>query len=81
MFAFRCLHPPGGAVALFVALTHASSFRFALFPVLMNSVLLAFAGILYNTGHGPPLPAQPDRGPHEHAAPAAASAPRTSMKS
>ena len=52
MFAFRCLHPPGGAVALFVALAHASSFTFALFPVLMNSVLLAVAGILYNTATG-----------------------------
>ena len=52
MFAFRCLHPPGGAVALFVALAHASSFTFALYPVLMNSVVLAFTGILYNTATG-----------------------------
>lgn len=52
MFVFRCLHPPGGAVALFVALAHASSFKFALYPVLMNSALLAFTGILYNTATG-----------------------------
>jgi CBS domain-containing membrane protein len=52
MFALRCLHPPGGAVALFVALAHANSFTFALFPVLMNSVLLASVGILYNTATG-----------------------------
>jgi CBS domain-containing membrane protein len=52
MFSFRCLHPPGGAVALFVALAHASSFKFALFPVLTNSALLAFTGILYNTATG-----------------------------
>ncbi len=64
MFAFRCLHPPGGAVALFVALAHASSFTFALYPVLMNSVVLAFTGILYNTD-GPPLP-HSQIGPVEH---------------
>jgi CBS domain-containing membrane protein len=52
MFALRCLHPPGGAVALLAVLTHASSFGFVLFPVLVNSVLLAVAGILYNTATG-----------------------------
>jgi CBS domain-containing membrane protein len=52
MFSLRCLHPPGGAVALFTALSHASSFGFVLFPVLTNSVLLASAGILYNTATG-----------------------------
>ena len=49
MFALRCLHPPGGAAALFVVLGHASAFSFALFPVLVNSALLVTAGILYNT--------------------------------
>jgi CBS domain-containing membrane protein len=52
MFTFRCLHPPGGAVALLAALTHASSFGFVLFPVLANSFLLALAGVLYNTASG-----------------------------
>ena len=52
MFSLRCLHPPGGAVALLTALTHADAFGFVLFPVLTNSALLAFAGILYNTATG-----------------------------
>jgi CBS domain-containing membrane protein len=52
MFTLRCLHPPGGAVALLVALTQANTFEFALFPVLVNSVLLAAVGILYNTATG-----------------------------
>jgi CBS domain-containing membrane protein len=52
MFWLRCLHPPGGAVALLTALTHANAFGFVLFPVLMNSALLAFTGILYNTATG-----------------------------
>jgi CBS domain-containing membrane protein len=52
MFALRCLHPPGGAVALLATLTQASSFGFVLFPVLVNSLLLALAGILYNTATG-----------------------------
>ncbi len=47
MFALRCLHPPGGAAALFTALG-ATSFQFALFPVLVNSVLLVGVGLLYN---------------------------------
>ena len=52
MFTLRCLHPPGGAVALLTTLTHAGSFGFVLFPVLVNSALLAAAGILYNTATG-----------------------------
>ena len=63
MFALRCLHPPGGATALFVVLAQVGSLRFALFPMLVNSVLLVAAGMVYNplTGrrypHGRPLPA------------------------
>lgn len=52
MFALRCLHPPGGASALIAVLTQASAFEFALFPVLVNSVLLVAAGIVYNTATG-----------------------------
>ena len=52
MFVLRCLHPPGGAAALVAVLSHASSFQFALFPVLANSLLLTLAGILYNSATG-----------------------------
>jgi CBS domain-containing membrane protein len=52
MFALRCLHPPGGAAALLAVLTQASTLEFALFPVLVNSVLLVAVGIVYNTATG-----------------------------
>jgi CBS domain-containing membrane protein len=48
MFALRCLHPPGGASALLVVLTHVTDPTFALHPVLLNSVLLVVAGMAYN---------------------------------
>lgn len=47
MFRARCLHPPGGASALLAALTGAKP-EFALFPMLMDSMLLVLAGMLYN---------------------------------
>jgi CBS domain-containing membrane protein len=52
MFALRCLHPPGGAVALTAVLAgpavHALGFRFALMPVALNSALMVAAALLYN---------------------------------
>ena len=48
MFTFRCLHPPGGAMALTAVLLHATDFRFALFPAFGNSLLLVLGGLLYN---------------------------------
>jgi CBS domain-containing membrane protein len=59
MFGLRCLHPPGGAMALIAVLTHASSFHWALFPALTNSALLVLAGMAYNTATG-------RRYPHVH---------------
>lgn len=52
MFACRCLHPPGGAVALLAVLVHATHGPFALFAVLVNSVLLVLAGVIYNSATG-----------------------------
>ncbi|RZI85691.1 MAG: HPP family protein [Rubrivivax sp.] len=52
MFSLRCLHPPGGAMALIAVLTHATSFHWALFPALTNSALLVLAGMAYNTATG-----------------------------
>ena len=37
MMLLRCLHPPGGAVALLMVLMHEQSWSFVLFPVLVNS--------------------------------------------
>jgi CBS domain-containing membrane protein len=52
MFALRCLHPPGGAVALTAVLggpeVHEVGYLFALLPVGLNSLLLALAALVYN---------------------------------
>jgi CBS domain-containing membrane protein len=60
MFALRCLHPPGGAVALTTVIggpaVHAAGFGFPLGPVLLNSVLLVLAGMLYNNLTRRPYP-------------------------
>ena len=64
MFAFRCVHPPGGATALLAVLLHATSYRFALFPVLVNSLLLVLCGVVYNHLTGRAYPhAQRSPGP------------------
>ena len=52
MFALRCLHPPGGAVALTTVIggpiVHAAGFEFALLTVLVNTSLLVGVAIVYN---------------------------------
>ena len=68
MMLLRCLHPPGGAVALLMVLMHEQSWSFVLFPVLVNSALMVLAGVVYNslTGHRYPhrvvIGAMPDAG-------------------
>ncbi|MDP1790665.1 MAG: HPP family protein [Methylibium sp.] len=56
MFALRCLHPPGGAMALLTALSGVGSFGFAWFPACFNSVLLVLAGAVYNSATRRPYP-------------------------
>jgi CBS domain-containing membrane protein len=66
MFLLHCIHPPGGATALLVALTHTTQWSFAGTPVLLNSVLLVLAGIAWNSATGRPYPhrlAAPSPGP------------------
>ena len=48
MFILRCLHPPAAAVALIVVLGHISQYRYAFFPVLIDSVLLVLVGGIYS---------------------------------
>jgi CBS domain-containing membrane protein len=52
MLALRCLHPPGGAVALFAVLggepVRALGWQFVLTPVLANAVLLVVVALLVN---------------------------------
>lgn len=52
MFALRCLHPPGGAVALTAVLAGSEiaqlGYSFALYPVALNSCGLLLIGLLFN---------------------------------
>jgi len=52
MFLLRCLHPPGGAVALTAVLAgpavHAAGYEFAFIQVGLNSALLIIAALVYN---------------------------------
>jgi CBS domain-containing membrane protein len=52
MFLMRCLHPPGGAVALTAVLAgpavHASGYQFAFVQVALNTGLMVLAALLYN---------------------------------
>ncbi len=56
MVLSRCLHPPGGAVALLVVLSPHPNWSFAVFPVLGNSLLLVSVGVVYNSLTGRPYP-------------------------
>ncbi|MEW6370671.1 MAG: HPP family protein [Pseudomonadota bacterium] len=71
MFALRCLHPPGGAVALTTVLGGAAvreaGFLFAFVPVALNSALIVGAAILYNNltrRRYPHVPHAADRNVH-----------------
>jgi len=59
MFILRCLHPPAAAVALITVLGHVLHYRYALFPVLIDSVLLVLAGAVYSNMTGKKYPNQP----------------------
>lgn len=71
MMALRCLHPPSGAVALTAVLggpaIQAAGYGFVVWPVLVNSLLLLVAALLFNnlTGrrypHLVPVPAHPHK--------------------
>jgi CBS domain-containing membrane protein len=60
MFLLRCLHPPGGATALLAVILHMTSYKFALFPVLLNAGLLVIVGIFYNNLTGRSYPHRPN---------------------
>ncbi|MEK8050136.1 HPP family protein [Ideonella sp. DXS22W] len=60
MMAARCLHPPGGGTAALMVLAGVSDWRFALFPVATNVLLLVAAGVAYNRATGRAYP-HPDR--------------------
>ena len=59
MFMLRCLHPPAAALALIAVLGHVLHYRFAIFPVLIDSILLVLAGAIYNNMTGKSYPNRP----------------------
>ena len=59
MFILRCLHPPAAAVALIVALGHVTHYRYAFFPVMVDSILLVLVGAIYSNLTGKSYPNRP----------------------
>ena len=52
MYGLRCLHPPGGATALYAVLggdaVHALGYGYVLSPVLLNAVVLLAVAVAFN---------------------------------
>ncbi|MCB2016131.1 MAG: HPP family protein [Hydrogenophaga sp.] len=68
MFALRCLHPPGGAVAVTAVLGGTAvaqlGYHFVLWPVAVNSGLMLLTALLFNQLAGRRYPHQPAARPH-----------------
>ena len=56
MILMRCLHPPGGATAMLIVLSHNDSWFFMVSPVLCNSLLLVMVGVAFNNLAGRTYP-------------------------
>jgi CBS domain-containing membrane protein len=67
MMALRCVHPPGGACALFAAVGSSAvaeqGYAFALWPVGVNTVVLLVVAALVNILTGRPYPHVPEPPP------------------
>lgn len=61
MFILRCLHPPAAAVALIAVLGGITHYRYAFFPVMVDSVLLIIAGAIYSNLTGKSYPNRPGK--------------------
>lgn len=61
MFILRCLHPPAAAVAMIVVLGHVIHYRYAFFPVMVDSILLILAGAAYSNLTGKRYPNRPNK--------------------
>jgi CBS domain-containing membrane protein len=70
MFALRCLHPPGGAVALTAVLggpaIHDLGYAFVLWPVAVDSVLMLLLALAFNNMAGRRYPHHGAPRPHPH---------------
>ncbi len=62
MVPLRCLHPPGGAMALYGVLSAGEGWRLAAFPILLNVLILLLVAVVYNTLTGRRYP-HPQRTP------------------
>jgi len=60
MSILRCLHPPAAAVALIVVLGNVMHYQYALFPVMVDSLLLVLAGVVYSNLTGKSYPNRPN---------------------
>jgi CBS domain-containing membrane protein len=67
--ALRCVHPPGGACALFAAVGGAAvseqGYAFAVVPVGVNTVVLLVVAVLVNNLTGRPYPHVPEPAPRK----------------
>ncbi|MBB1162009.1 HPP family protein [Aquariibacter albus] len=72
MLLLRCLHPPGGAMALLMVLIGMRDPAFAWMPAALNSLLLVLAGVAWNHATGKRYP-HPQGGAARPAAGAASS--------
>jgi CBS domain-containing membrane protein len=61
MFILRCLHPPAAAVALIAVLGHVTHYRYAFFPVLVDSALLVLVGAIFGNLTGKRYPNRPSK--------------------
>jgi len=59
MFILRCLHPPAAAVALIAVLGNVLHYRYAFFPVMIDSLLLVIVGAIYTNMTGKSYPNRP----------------------
>ena len=59
MFVLRCLHPPAAAVALIAVLGQITNYRYAFFPVMIDSVALCLVAVIYNSLTGKRYPTRP----------------------
>jgi len=61
MFILRCLHPPAAAVALIAILGHVTVYRYAFFPVMLDSIVMCLVASFYNTLTGKVYPTRPPK--------------------
>ena len=63
MLWLRCLHPPGGAMALSAVLSHWMGLEWVWHPLVVNGVLMVSLGVIYNSLSGRPYPHVQTRAP------------------